>query len=514
MERKDENDTSHSRHRRILAAKGPSHRSIRYSNFVKSAKAVNRISETCHQPPELSFQQLQQADMLANLLPPHLRPSETPSSPYWEAVAQPSPGVDFPMSLSSPSISLDSTPETPCIMEKEDWESMAARVIVQKKFSLNDLWGAYTWKNKTSINVRLKLLKDDGYDIAPLMDRRLSSGEVTNVVLAHIAARKQELKQAREYDEFVENLVQMFLEDESDMLAWQCSLKGEQASIEVPIISEKMLRNEGFSVLNDLPLPSYNVPSLISQKRKHCHYNECESIERQRALNHNTLTIDELQEESCECGPSPKKLRVMDPEETEKHTEKDAFRLHKKNIARAIFHLSGTDHKDFKPTRTILTSSVHFGRPSPLKRHQVGTNLYIGTRGLAYIIEEFRAFSEFQLDEDLVLIRDPEALDERNCRNICLSQNSQLGTLMMGDAFALAGLMSRIRKHDLYHTSEWVFNGMEIVRKDNRSWSLSHETLNVLAEIERIFLAGASGGIVKVSVEQFDNGERPIRDFN
>ena len=529
MEGKAENETSRSRHRRILAAKSPSNHSIRRSSIVNSSKAKKHISTAIHQPHNISAQQLQQVDMLENLLPAHLNRSKTPSRPDLEATIQRSLGSEFHIHFSSPSISLHSIPKTPCVAEREDWEIMAAKVIDQKKLYLNDLWSAYTWKNKTSIGVRLKLLKDNDYDITPLLGKRLSSSQVTDAVLAHIAARKQVLKEAAiqgsckeeagDEDEWVEKMVRMFLEDEIDVPVWQYTIKGEQPSIGIPIISEKMSRNEISCVSNDFPLSSHDIPSLIPQKRRHCHYDECESMERQRAVQHDTLMMDELQEGPCDCGPSPKKLRVMAPEETKKHIEKDAFRLFRRNICRAIFHLSSADHKDFKATQPVPTSSVHFAPPSMLSRHQVATNLFLGTRGLAYIIEEVKAFCDFQMDDDAILICDPDAFetdlgDNGNCRNISFSQDSQLGTLMMGDAYALAGLVYRIRKHDLIHTSEWVFNGMEVVRKDNRAWSLSHETLDVLAEIERMLLAGASGGMVKISVELFDNGERLSCDFH
>lgn len=68
--------------------------------------------------------------------------------------------------------------------------------------------------------------------------------------------------------------------------------------------------------------------------------------------------------------------------------------------------------------------------------------------------------------------------------------------------------MARLREHDLIHTSQWAFDGMNVVPKDNRPWSLSDHTQEALAKIEKILQAGFGNGAVEVCVEEVYNGER------
>jgi hypothetical protein len=55
-----------------------------------------------------------------------------------------------------------------------------------------------TWIDKSSIYERLKLLKDDGVDIVPLQDFKVSSRSITIAVLAQATVHKKHPKsQAR-----------------------------------------------------------------------------------------------------------------------------------------------------------------------------------------------------------------------------------------------------------------------------------------------------------------------------
>lgn len=56
---------------------------------------------------------------------------------------------------------------------------------------MNKDWQVGTWRQKTSREVRLKLLKDDGYDITLLQGKGVSSDRITHVLLGRIESHKK-----------------------------------------------------------------------------------------------------------------------------------------------------------------------------------------------------------------------------------------------------------------------------------------------------------------------------------
>ncbi|KAF1919913.1 hypothetical protein BDU57DRAFT_441904 [Ampelomyces quisqualis] len=72
----------------------------------------------------------------------------------------------------------------------ENWEELAAQGIKKKNLSLDRDWNEKTWTNKASCHERLKMLKDDGIDIAPLQGLNVSSESITRAVIAQVNARK------------------------------------------------------------------------------------------------------------------------------------------------------------------------------------------------------------------------------------------------------------------------------------------------------------------------------------
>jgi hypothetical protein len=92
----------------------------------------------------------------------------------------------------------DSIPQKKALLARgndEDWETRAAQGIKNIALSLNRQWNEKTWSNKSSCQERLKLLKDDGVDIAPLQGTEINSEAIIRAVLAQVSAREQRASQ-------------------------------------------------------------------------------------------------------------------------------------------------------------------------------------------------------------------------------------------------------------------------------------------------------------------------------
>ncbi|KAL1652891.1 hypothetical protein SLS61_004511 [Didymella pomorum] len=77
-----------------------------------------------------------------------------------------------------------------------DWREKTRAGVVKKKLSVSKAWGAITWNQKSNIQERLLVLEDDGYDISDLLDGKISSEDVTNIVLARAAGEQPSVSRA------------------------------------------------------------------------------------------------------------------------------------------------------------------------------------------------------------------------------------------------------------------------------------------------------------------------------
>lgn len=76
--------------------------------------------------------------------------------------------------------------------EDTDWEQRALQGIRTKELSLDRQWSELSWKQKSTCNERLKLLKDDGVDVLPLLGFKISSDAIVRAVMAQIDQRKRQ----------------------------------------------------------------------------------------------------------------------------------------------------------------------------------------------------------------------------------------------------------------------------------------------------------------------------------
>ena len=462
--------------RKVLVAKPASTLSFTAGHLktVRARRKKKELLAASHELHELSPEQLKQAQYLANIIPHHQRSSSEAPELDWEGTHSPFESSPSTTSTSSTD-SVPSTPTKPRQPETFSWELRAAEVIAEKKLCLVDTWSAYTWRNKTSVNVRLKLLKDDGYDITPLQVKGVSSDQVTQAVLAHIGMRNQR-RSADNVPTAQENLE---MDDEAAPLR----------------LFEKMQLSDENQLLD--------TPGFIPQKRRYSHDDEFDDGEQPQPRRRAAPVIRSL---SLPSGPLSKKTRVLTPDEANKEIETDALGSFKKNICRWIFDRSRAGQAN--PFSTII-----FAPPDPSSKSRIEAHVHLGTRGFAHIMDEIRSFSDFSDNDGAIFIRDPDTEEHqedvaipKNC--IRISEDSQYRVLMQGKAYALVGLMERIRTQALIHTSQWVFDGMQVVQEHNISWSFGDATAGALGKIERLLQTGAAIGAVEVRVERIYNGKK------
>jgi hypothetical protein len=66
------------------------------------------------------------------------------------------------------------------------WDDVAQDSINQRKLSLDRAWSQKSWKQEANNEERLKLLKNDGYDITPLQGKKVTADQIITALLAHV----------------------------------------------------------------------------------------------------------------------------------------------------------------------------------------------------------------------------------------------------------------------------------------------------------------------------------------
>ncbi|KAF1846409.1 uncharacterized protein K460DRAFT_406617 [Cucurbitaria berberidis CBS 394.84] len=496
---------------------------------------------TSHLPRELTAEQVEEAQYLANIVPQSQRPPITAQEEMSKRQS-PSANTAFVSSL----LTVPPIPEAHMILPSvpvvsqspniSDWEIQALKGIRRNKLSLDKVWTMKTWNMKSNISQRLKLLDDDGYDIKPLLIKGTTSAQVTQAVLDHIEDRKQQIAVVTASDpkQDVENDATQLVKNHEHFHHARHLEDGSLETVESEPLPERR--------------PHVTEP-MTPQKRKHQH----DYDEQTRDDPEGTGTDKTSIPPPCTCGPARKRPRMSTPAESEKAIQKEAWNLFKNKVARDIFQSSRAACKEAVPNRLSIvdpvsaplpaflpkppvpSSRIIFTSTDPSSNTRTPSDVRIGSRGLAFMMDEVKFLSHTQDEQGRLYICDPEAAEDREGDQntvrlmeykptnstgdyspidgeyrgrIRVSEDLYGQVIMHGDAFALQGLIKQLRNNDLNHISKWRFDGKEVVREDSMSWSLSSDTQDVLAKIEKILEAGQDRGGVVVRVEQVYNGKK------
>ncbi|RAR14054.1 hypothetical protein DDE83_002623 [Stemphylium lycopersici] len=429
-----------------------------------------------------------------------LQPSSTAAEPDSSAVAEPTSIVKS----SQPKTIIALPPEPP--KQIEDWEDRAKKIIDQENLSLDRGWSKFTWKQKASNVVRLKLLKDDGYDIIPLQVKGTSADQIIDALLAHVDARTQtapiqNLSTALDTNAHSEPM--KYLEEDG--------VTDTEDEERFPLASDKTMNIGTFphrsDVTNDRnirPGPRvspedklYPTVPVIGEKRKHDHHDDDQPEWHERLTQphlhtmyneirpqRDSLSADEPKGVSCTCGTSsPKRLCLVTPGKINATITGQAHELMNKRISRKIFRSSRAASKVFRaclladesssalkaiftPEKPPKSARIVFTLASTPATQPSSGDIYMGSVGSDLIVEEAKSLSSY-LDEDgRYYIYDPESgedmdgnlLMERSGlvygafrHDIRLTSGKNQAAIIEGNPRALISLVEHLRKEDLHH---------------------------------------------------------------
>jgi hypothetical protein len=350
------------------------------------------------------------------------------------------------------------------IRNHDGWEIAALQGIRKKGLSLTRGWNEKTWINKSTIYERLKLLKDDGVDIAPLQDVRVGSEIITKAVLAQAMTRQQQsTPQARS---------QPFSRQQHDIL----KASEDEANA-------RRTRNDSlFDYLDYRPRRSF----LLKRKRNV----STEFDHSETSISHYTSNNDEKPaKRQCTID-----LRMANHDSTMQCEEEvPTWDTLKHKVLKDIFKSSrhkGQPAKDttrikikFPPsvpsTITLLTQPPAVPNPSGLE---------LNSKGYDAIMLELHVLSNAVHPRSTLAIFDPNNPDSE----IHVTKNSSEETMIEGSVEAVTGLLLRLRTPGvgLAHMAKRFFDDEGVRRAKGHAFELSNKTQEQLARIAETLREG------------------------
>ncbi|EOA86827.1 hypothetical protein ACJQWK_08909 [Exserohilum turcicum] len=208
-----------------------------------------------------------------------------------------------------------------------DWEDRARRLIERNDLSLDRDWSRLSWKQKANNIARLKLLKDDGYDIQPLLCKGVTSDHIIDAIFAHGKTRTRRQAQGsrsntgynRAASEGSSKSVSELPGDkDGNRISQSCS-----SSLQLGITRPEELG----CIAPPEESRVYPTTPLIPQKRKHTHEDDYD----------------------CTCGFSPRKLaRILAPREVAREIHEQAYTMLKWRICRVIFRAARLERRGWR----------------------------------------------------------------------------------------------------------------------------------------------------------------------
>jgi len=499
----------------------------------KLARALANIVGNYQRPDKDLIASMRKRSGLKSMSPLSL----TPSTQLATQEAVPADGVAHTEALSMTSCSVthrNTIPTPRNLPSLYDWEEKAQKAIQRDGLSLDKGWSKGTWKQKSSNIARLKLLKDDGYDITPL-EGKVPADLIIDALLAHIEARKQRIT-----DNSGRSHKDIMISSASRVINKNNSLDDSKIPVRTfqrpaIILPEPSLRPKG---------KLYETTEVIGQRRKHTHEDDGQpewhekrpqlhlhAVYNEISTQRDTPYTENHGASSCTCGLSPRKIVVVaTPVEVEKEVEAQAFELMKWRASRKIFassraarkvfraHVNPSDgqshavpklvfdpRKPAKPCRVVFTEICSpAGLPSK-------SDVYMGSVSFNHFKEEIKCLSYYIEKDGSYWIRDHEQGDDLEGdklmefsgpvnepfrHDIRLSSIGGDVTAIEGEPRAIIGLLRHVRNNELTHLGRWQFGDikkdaeevvdieMKVLHNESIPFHLSPATDSALEKIE------------------------------
>lgn len=394
------------------------------------------------------------------------------------------------------------------------WEIAAQRMIEKKRLSLDKELGRSTWKQKYSNDVRLKLLKNDGFDITTLRARNASADEIIDALLARVNARKQRRPAA----------------------AAVSVTRAATATAKLLLTSNTALSSHKDPLLVDNAGTTYVqspivLTSLAGSKRKHMHESsdysgrfEDDSVVKDRK-NHDITTLSSVCVSLCTCGPLPKRKCLQSSVETHMSMMKIARVSRLKHTRSKFFQASRvarimSSPSSFEVRAAVIPSVVIFSSPTLLLDPDIRSDLRISSRGLAFIADDLKLLSTGSGSNGDFYIEDPNPDEdaEQNRRRdtpesdqwryrIGVSEGPDKQFILKGDTRALISVLTHFKDSELIHPTQWVWNGEMLVPEYGAAFTLSTDSQATLGRIiEKLDTKRHIGGM-DIRVQQCPDGK-------
>ncbi|RMZ70647.1 hypothetical protein GMOD_00000770 [Pyrenophora seminiperda CCB06] len=386
-------------------------------------------------------------------------------------------------------------------LQSEDWERKALGVIRKHGLSLDKDWTSTTWKQKSSNIVRLKLLKDDGYDITPLKGK-VSADVIVDALLRHVKERKPRSSK-----------------EAANKLGSENKLIDGKKEIRVG----PRLQPKG---------KFYETNQVIGNKRKHNHDDDHqpEWHENMAQLHlHEVYNGEQLLQETalagecgafiCDCGFSPRKIaRTTTLAEAKEKLQLQALESAKQRATRMIFATSRANrHATLSRTAAIsapqqtsrLGRIVFTDHDSPGTQPS-GSDFYMSSVAVQYIKEEVKYLSHHHDNGSYWLCGNEQGDDWKDY--ITLFSQDKHAAVIVGELRALVGLLDHLGSNELMHLGRWSFGDikddakgdrdpqMSVIHNESVPFCLSDATSHRLKQMEKILEQAPDTGDVVVRV--------------
>lgn len=363
-------------------------------------------------------------------------------------------------SLSSPmSNTVPPTPQRrasafPKPEEGTEWEDHALQGIQKKELSLDRQWNELSWKQKSTCYERLKLLKDDGVDITPLLGDKPSSEAIVRAVMTQVDVRKCR---------------------QSASGRAQPSVNGSTSSLPPstqPVIPPHATLDPLFDHLEYRPL------STKPPKRKRVTAPNADEVDPTESY----ILIDEDERAfKKHCAMDLRLLNNDTPEEKE-----PTWDLLRTKVLRDL-------HQPIDPTgaRKSTTSRIIIQFPSQSAGPATSEGLVLNSKGYDNIMMDLRALGGPENDDGNFGILDP--LTETTTRIIT---NESRRTILEGNTDFLIALINRFRTDGtgLLHIAKRYFDENGVRQGIGEAYELGDGTKGELGMIEEELKKGKGKG--------------------
>jgi hypothetical protein len=496
---------------------------------LSRALALANIQLSSQRPDEDLVQRMREKNVasgsqLANGCAPSMGPPSSMLVSSWShdlAGSLPVPAIDSFKVASTTSQRYDNGDFSTGI---NTWEDRANKGIAHKTLSLKKVWDHKTWKQKANNLERLKLLKDDGYDIASLQVKGTSADTITVALLAHLKARNERSSDPAS----AVAAVPLSSTSDEDAVDQDSELSAANE------LSEEMLQAVPELVQSEAEWRPWISSSLLGIKRKHTHEDEVQpewhEDNPQKELHevYRKAKVEPLVQ-SCSCSMYDKILRTMTREKVAVANAEQAYNIAKRRIGRDVFQYSrearrvykkpeppsfgkGASVATWKPSRIVLQS------PSSPARHPHSPDEYVSAKAMDMIMNELSCMSYDRYENNSRYITDPDEAEDRESDRLMEIDNlvseefryqirlfaTPAATMVIeGETMALIGLLRRLRESGLSYYHPWQYDPrrVDVIINGGVLCHLSDATNAVLKEAEKALEARKALGGIELRIE-------------